>query len=234
MSSPGDPPATDEEPPLLGEQFAVELANSLYRSRHEHLDFLGTPTAVRSWFSLAEPAADLAVPRNISSELVRDLRSVRDAVRALLEHAAAAPGQARPPYGPEAASAVRTLEASARGACAHVVLVAAAGSGGTGWTLAHDGPPDDVLVAAVASRCILFLGGADIDEVRVCARPDCPMLFVRRHRARRFCHESCAHSLRQARYYRARTARTAPREAPPGPGPGRGRRGRPLTDTRPL
>ncbi|MDI6104788.1 ABATE domain-containing protein [Actinoplanes sp. NEAU-A12] len=209
MSGPVAQPAAKEELPLLGEEFAVEFANSLYRSPHEHLDFLATPPAVRSWFSLAQPAAGLTLPREVSAELARDLRSVRDAVRALLEHAAAVRGPARPPYGPETATAVQTLHASARRARAHLILEASAGSEGPGWTLSHEGPLPDVLVAATASRCILFLGGEDIGNVRICARPGCPMLFVRRHRARRYCHESCGHNLRQARYYRARTVRTA-------------------------
>jgi predicted RNA-binding Zn ribbon-like protein len=210
VSRPQDPAASHEMPPLLGEDFAVEFANSIYRSPYESLDFLETPAAVRSWFSQAQPAADLPLPQGITAELVRELRSVRDAVRTLLEHAAATPGSSGPPSGPEVASALETLHASARRACAHVALDTVR-SGGTGWTLVHDGVPHDVLIAGIASRCILFLGGADIDDVRACARPDCPMLFVRRHRARRFCHESCAHNLRQARYYRARTARTATR-----------------------
>ena len=213
MSSPDQAPGADEDPPLLGEPLAVELANSLYRSPHEHRDFLSTPTAVRYWFSVAEPAASLALPREITPELCKDLRNLRDAVRALLEHADRSHGPDRAPYGPAAAGAVEVLHASAHRASTHVVLGTGPGGGGTGggtgWTLAHDGTPDDVLVTAVASRCILFLGGPDREHVRVCARPDCPMLFVRRHRARRFCHESCAHSLRQARYYRTRTARTS-------------------------
>ncbi len=210
MSGPDQGPGADEDPPLLGEPLAVELANSLYLSRHERLDFLATPTAVRHWLSVAEPAAGLALPPDITPELCRDLRNVRDAVRAVLERAAEGPGPDRAPYGPVAAQAVEVLHASARRADTHVVLgTGSGGDGGSGWTLTHHGAPDDVLVAAVATRCILFLGGPHKELVRVCARPDCPMLFVRRHRARRFCHESCAHSLRQARYYRARTARTS-------------------------
>jgi predicted RNA-binding Zn ribbon-like protein len=202
-------PAADDDVPLLGEEFAVELANSLYLTPHESLDFLSTPAAVRCWFSLAEPASALVVPLEVTARLAKDLCGVRDAVRALLAHAAAAPGRDRPPHGPDAATAVETLHASARRAGAHVVLRTAHDGARTSWALEHTGRPEDVLVAAVASRCLLFLGGPHLDDVRVCARPDCPMLFVRRHRARRFCHESCAHSLRQARYYRARTTRAA-------------------------
>lgn len=200
-------PAADDDVPLLGEEFAVELANSPYRTPHESLDFLSTPAAVRNWFSLAEPASAFVVPPEVTAGFAKDLRGVRDAVRALLARAAAAAGRDRPPHGPDAASAVETLHASARRAGAHVVLRTAPDGAPTGWALEHTGRPEDVLVAAVASRCLLFLGGPDLSHVRVCARPDCPMLFVRRHGARRFCNESCAHSLRQARYYRARTSR---------------------------
>jgi predicted RNA-binding Zn ribbon-like protein len=131
---------------------------------------------------------------------------VRDAVRALLE-LAIGPGSAVDSAAGELA--VATLHTAARGAAAHVVLDLDADGRACGWTLRHDGSPQDVLTAELASRSILFLGGPDLGQVRRCARPGCSMLFVQRHRSRRFCHPSCAHGQRQARYYRAHR-RTAP------------------------
>jgi predicted RNA-binding Zn ribbon-like protein len=94
------------------------------------------------------------------------------------------------------------LHGAARRAPGHLVLDLDEQSGPV-WRLHHEGTADAVIVAAVASRCILFLGGEDAGRVRRCARPACPMLFVQHHRARRFCHDTCAHSVRQARYYRS-------------------------------
>ncbi|MFF5229693.1 CGNR zinc finger domain-containing protein [Dactylosporangium sp. NPDC000521] len=38
-----------------------------------------------------------------------------------------------------------------------------------------------------------------------CESPACCLFFVQHHPRRRYCHESCAHRDRQARYYRRRS-----------------------------
>jgi predicted RNA-binding Zn ribbon-like protein len=126
---------------------------------------------------------------------------VRDATRLLL-------GQAQ---------AVEVLHRASRRAAGHLALDVGH-DGASIWHLHHDGSDADVLVAAVASRCILFLGSDDVGRVRCCARAVCPMFFVQRHRARRFCHDSCAHTTRQARYYRSTVWPRRARPADPAAG----------------
>jgi predicted RNA-binding Zn ribbon-like protein len=70
----------------------------------------------------------------------------------------------------------------------------------------YSGGKFEVLVARLAAGAITFLAGTELELVRRCGHPDCQMFFVQQHHRRRFCHESCAHRARQARYYLARTA----------------------------
>jgi predicted RNA-binding Zn ribbon-like protein len=177
--------------PLIGEPFAVELANTDYRM-HD-VDFLADDL-VGAWWAHAGPPP-VSHQAEVALAAAEALRDVRDAIRLLLGRIA----DGLPPG--DAGAAVRTLNSAAGRAPAHPALEGA-DDGRLTWALHHRGRAADVLVAEVASRCILFLGGDDADRVRRCERAECPMLFVQRHRARRFCHESCAHSVRQARYYR--------------------------------
>jgi predicted RNA-binding Zn ribbon-like protein len=185
--------------PLLGETFAVELANSDHRTGHEERDFLAASDDIAAWFARAPAAAGIVVPAPLSPEVAAAVRGIRDATRLFLtetvdgHHAAAR------------ADAAELLHREARSAPGHLALDI---DGARTWRLHHEGDVDDVFRAAVACRCILFLGGDDADRVQRCARPACPMLFVRRHRARRFCEDTCAHSVRQARYYRRHTSAT--------------------------
>ena len=173
----------------------MELANTRYRSDRDDLDFLDDPAAVHRWFASAPSAADLAVPPGLGPATAARLRDVRDATRSLLTEMADGSSTL-----PEAAA--EELHQASRRAPAHLGLdLWTAGS--PSWVLHHDGAPEDVFVASVAARCILYLAGDDAGHVRRCARPACPLLFTQHHRARRFCSEHCAHSVRQARYYQA-------------------------------
>src|SRR4051794_37113545 len=157
--------------PLLGEAFAVELANSDHRSGHEERDFLAAPEGVAAWFAHAPAAADLVVPVPLAPEVAAAVRGIRDATRLLLSAAAdraADRAAAR-------ADAAELLHQEARRAAGHLALDV---GGAPAWRLHHEGDSDDVFRAAVACRAILFLGGDDVGRVRRCARPTCPMLFV--------------------------------------------------------
>ncbi|MFD1529769.1 ABATE domain-containing protein [Pseudonocardia aurantiaca] len=212
MDASRDPSPTVDELPLLGEVFAIELANSHYRGDHDDLDFLADADAVATWFAHAPAAAGVTVPRPLPTDAVAALRRVRDATRLLLGQAA------DDRRSPAAAGAAEVLHSASRRAAGHLALDVGH-DGAPAWHLHHDGSDTDVLVAATASRCILFLGGDDVGRVRRCARAGCPMFFVQRHRARRFCHDSCAHTTRQARYYRSMVRPRRARPADPASGP---------------
>ena len=123
------------------------------------------------------------------------VRDVRDATRLLLTELADEAPSRSPAAG-------EVLHDASRRAAAHLALDVSASP--PEWELRFDGTEADVLVASVAARCILFLGGGDAERVSRCARSACPLLYVRDHRSRRFCSEVCAHRVRQARYYRSR------------------------------
>jgi len=183
---------SESELPLIGQPFAVELANTHYVNGHADRDFLGDAEWIATWFAAVD--GDLAVPRPLPEPPAAALRAVRDATRQLLTELT----DGRRPLSAQAAA---VLHDASRSACAHLALDVAGEA--PRWDLHVDGPEADVLVATVAARSILFLGGEDARSVRRCARAACPLLFVQRHRARRFCSEYCSHSVRQARYYRA-------------------------------
>lgn len=185
----------------MGEPFAVELANTRYLGDRDDLDFLDDPAAVRRWFANAPAASDLEMPRRLPPATAATLRDIRDATRSLLTELADGSSVL-------SEAAAEELHRASRRAPAHLSLDVRA-AGRPSWELHHDGPPQDVFVASVAARCILLLASDDAGRVRRCARPGCPLLFAQHHRARRFCSEYCAHSVRQARYYRAtKRART--------------------------
>lgn len=190
---------TDDDLLLLGEPFAVELANTDRRTEREDDDVLAEPARCAAWFRRAPGAERMPLPAEFTPPLVARLRAVRDATRRLLLDAV----DGRPALADE--WAVEVLNGEAAQAPAHLVL--GLGADGPTWWVDHHGEPDDVLAAMTATRCILFLGGEESARVRRCARPGCPMLFVQRHRARRYCRESCAHAFRQARYVARRARR---------------------------
>lgn len=195
-----------EDMPLLGETFAVEFANSRYVGDEEELDLLAEPATAAAWFAAAEQARDLPCPGKVSPADLAALRRVRNATREILDEVADSGGQLAATSATWHAAA-EVLHAEASCCAAHLSLEAAA-DGRPVWRLHHRGTDSEVLRATAAGRCILFLGGEDVWRVRRCQRPACPMLFVQRHRARRFCHDGCAHSVRQARYYRRSRSRT--------------------------
>jgi predicted RNA-binding Zn ribbon-like protein len=180
-----------EDLPILGEPFAVELANSLYASHHEVTDFL-TDDVITAWFAHAPDAAGLSVPEPPDPASGTELRNVRDAVRTLLTD------RVEGRVGTASARAAQVLHQATQRASLHLALDL--DSAPPRWTLRFDGKGVDVWIAEVAARCILFVGGDDVARVRRCERRGCPMLFVQRHRSRRFCNQLCSHVVRQARY----------------------------------
>jgi predicted RNA-binding Zn ribbon-like protein len=173
------------ELPILGtEPLVVEFANTLYGDE----DFLGTAELAALWFTgvCAQPAQDTAAAR-----------ALRDSIRALFTATVSA---AAPP-----ATAIAHVNATAARAPTSPQLVRQpagaliAGSRGTATG-------DAALLGGLATACVQLLTDDRAQLLRRCEGPDCCLFFVQHHPRRRYCHESCAHRDRQARYYRRRTA----------------------------
>lgn len=180
--------------PLLGEPLAVELANTLYESPDETIDFLATSEWIVAWFDRAVATSPARLPRRLDRSQVDAVRAVRNAVHMALT-AVSNPGLPAP------VEAVSTLNRYCGAVPCRYQL-----------TWPQDRPPTahvtpsgrgfDAAIAFVSIECVAFIAGADLANVRRCDGPGCPMFFVQRHHKRRFCHDGCAHRARQARYYR--------------------------------
>jgi len=183
--------------PILGEPLPVELANTRYSHATGIIDFLESPALIASWFAYAPAAAaaGLALPRRITEAQCEAIRAVRDVTHSILSSVLASGGTI-------SSTDVTILNRFAARASSRPRL-AGDEAAGLRSTLVYTGSRFDVLVAQVAAECIAFFAGPGLTQVRRCAHPDCAMFFVQQHRTRRFCHESCAHRLRQARYYLA-------------------------------
>lgn len=177
--------------PIIGEPFAVEFANSLYQSENQQHEFLGNPGKVAVWFKNAPDAASLVLPPRLSVAHCSDLRHIRDATQRTLDEVIG-----RSSVG---GSAVAVLNKAARRSHSHLMLEWQPGALPVTST-SFLGSSIDAFLCAVSTRCITFLGSPEVGLVRRCERPGCPMMFVLNHHKRRFCHETCSHRYRQARY----------------------------------
>ena len=178
----------DVELPLLGtEPLVVEFANTLYGGQ----DFLGTTELATRWFTAAgaHPAHDTAAAK-----------ALRNSIHSLF---AATVTGATPP-----AAAIMHVNAVAAQAPTSPRMVWHS----TGALVADSrrgaaATADAALLGSLATDCIELLTGGRTRLLRRCEAPDCCLFFVQHHPRRRYCHESCAHRDRQARYYRRRAAR---------------------------
>lgn len=182
--------------PLLDEPLPVELANTWYASGDTVVDFLGTPALVSLWFETASVASDLVLPAPVTEADAAAIRGLRDAVRALV--AALAAG------APPPADAIDAVNRCAARSPSGPRLVCSP-DGELRTERVHAGTARDVLLGRVAARTIDFVVGGAVSRLERCAGPGCGMLYVREHHRRRWCHESCGHRARQARYYRRKT-----------------------------
>jgi predicted RNA-binding Zn ribbon-like protein len=169
----------DDDLPILGsEPLVVEFANTLYGDD----DFLADP-----WFAAvgARPPRDSAAARTL-----------RDNVHALFT--ATVTGTSPP------AAAITEINTAAARAPTYPQLSRQPG-GAFGAERRGDATGDAALLGDLATACIELLTGDRAELLRRCRSPDCCLFFVQHHPRRRYCHESCAHRDRQARYYRRRT-----------------------------
>jgi predicted RNA-binding Zn ribbon-like protein len=184
----GAPEPADAALPLLGESVALDAVNSRYGVEPDVVDFLDEQWVDR-WIEGLDAAHRLGVGA-IGRDDVRRLRAVRDAARTIV---LAALDGARP-----ARRAVDVLNEEARRAPT-VPLLRWTSTGPT-RDPQPTGTPGAPLPARLAIATIELVTGPDVERVRRCARPGCSMLFIQDHGHRRFCHPSCSHVMRQARY----------------------------------
>lgn len=189
--------------PLLNEPLPVELANSWYAGEDgEAIDFLGTPALVQLWFATASVAAHLELPTPLGEAHAADIRGLRDVIRALLEALLA--GSA--PSGDTTDLANRyAARAPSRPVLRWTPL-------GFHTERVHAGTLIDALVTQIATAAIDFVVGSSVSRLRRCAGLGCGMFYVQDHHLRRWCHPSCGHRARQARYFHRKNHPLPPSE----------------------
>jgi predicted RNA-binding Zn ribbon-like protein len=181
---------TAPEFPILGtEPIAVEFANTRYDDGRT--DFLRTARLVDQWF--AAIADDTAAPARHAAAEAAAARALRDHVHALF--AAAAAGDV-----PEPAAVAGVNRCAAASPPALALDWARDGTRRARWTETATGAA--AALARIATNAVELLTTPDAGTLARCTGPGCSMLFVRTHARRRFCHSSCGHRDRQARYYR--------------------------------
>jgi predicted RNA-binding Zn ribbon-like protein len=181
--------------PILGEPFAVEFANTLYRVGDDVNDFLAEPDRATAWFAHAPDARNHVPPASLTDAILANVREIRNATHALCTYVTR-----HSPADPHPASAVAVLNRYASRVANHVELAWPDAAKPTA-TVVHHGDPDDVLLAQIANATISFMVGPDRVHLRQCATPVCELFFVPRHHRRNFCSEPCSQRTRQARYY---------------------------------
>ncbi len=182
----------EAEFPILGtEPIVVEFTNTLYGAdRH---DFLSTAASINHWFAQMSPSlASAEVFCRTAAESDR-VRRLRDHVHKLFDAATTGAVPAS-----EAVAVVNDFAAAAPPA-----LTLAWSSDGTrraDWVGTAAGI--SAVLAKMATTAVELLTTPAMGEITRCSGPGCTLLFVRTHARRRFCHPSCGHRDRQARYYR--------------------------------
>lgn len=179
--------------PLLGEPEAIELANTLYGSGADQIDFLGELPWAQLW--LAHALKPSLAPSSVTVEELQDLRELRDSVVVLLD----ALRERRQP----AVEGIATVNRHAAKGGAHAELVWSPGSPPSA-RVRFLGDPMARVLAALATSCIELCVSARPGTIRRCEGPGCSLLFVQHDRRRRFCHEGCSHRARQRKYARSR------------------------------
>ena len=177
----------------LGEPLAIDFANTVMVVREgEEMDLIGDLDGIGRWLDAeAERLGELSV----APDRIGEIRSLRDAVRALLTAVAeqrSAPGWA-------------VDEINAASAAAPVAPRLELGSAGS-LRSAQDGRDGDPISAAgglLARQAIALVTGPDHDRLGICRAPSCGMFFVG---ARRWCCAACGNRARAARHYRRHAA----------------------------
>jgi predicted RNA-binding Zn ribbon-like protein len=181
----------DQEFPFLGtEPIAVEFANTVYGIGANTVDFFRTADLIEQWFALV-PAVSLT-PSELGHHAAR-IRALRDAIRIVLSAAAdgRVPDQAAVHAVNSAAAAAPTIS--------HMDWDSGCGPTARRLDITVGSTP---VLGHIATCCIELVTDPRAGIVRRCEGPDCSLLFIRQHHRRRFCHSSCGHRDRQARYYR--------------------------------
>jgi predicted RNA-binding Zn ribbon-like protein len=183
---------TSYQGPLRHEPPALELHNTLYALRGEHMDGLETPEGLSAWLdALGDrlPAAARDADPARRPDFVALRTAVRDVLHAALE-------RKLPPAG-----ALEAVNAAAARAPVSPRAVVDAKGRLKGEVRHHTADATDVALATFAADAIELLTGPGRKELRACGAPGCVLMFLKDHPRRTWCSSTCGNRARQARHY---------------------------------
>ncbi len=190
--------------PLLGQQVAVDLVNTLWVHSGRRIDALDSVDVADRWLravgtrplgdggTLLQAVGDETALRVREEEFRGALQELRDRVRALLTSAA----ETRAPE-PANLYALSRLAAAAPSR-----LIA-----GPGDDLRPDvqrrrsGNPPSIVLAALAEDALIMAASPDTGTIQACGSAGCLGLYVQDDPRRRYCSPGCATRARVARHY---------------------------------
>jgi predicted RNA-binding Zn ribbon-like protein len=191
--------------PLLGQQVAVDLVNTLWVHSGRRFDALDSVAVADRWLitvgshplsdggTLLQAVGEETALRVRDEEFRAALADLRDRVRALLTAAAEA-------RAPEAAN----LYAMSRiAAAAPSRLIAGPGPDGLRPDVQRRraGPAPSIVLAALAEDALIMAADPATGTLLTCGSDGCLGLFVQDDPRRRYCSPGCANRARVARHY---------------------------------
>jgi predicted RNA-binding Zn ribbon-like protein len=201
--------------PLLGQQVAVDLANTVWVHSGRTVDALSSIAVADRWLAavatnplgdggtLLQAVGDETALRVRDEEFRAALQELRDRVRALLS--AAAEGRA-----PQAAN-LYALSRIAAAAPSRLI----AGPGTTDIRpdvqRRRAGSTASIVLAALAEDALIMAADPNTGTIQSCGSDGCLGLYVRDDPRRRYCSPGCANRARVARHYDRSKASTSRR-----------------------
>jgi predicted RNA-binding Zn ribbon-like protein len=173
----------------LGDDLAIDLANTVRRRRDREVDLLDGPGALRAW--LGHEAGRVPVPATVDDAAVARFRALRDDALAVLRAAA--------DDGPLPAAGAAGVNAIARARPAVRLLGDRAGA--TTTVVLPAGDALDELLAVLAAAVIDLVARPAAGGVALCDAPSCGQLFLRGRADQRWCGPACGLRARAARHH---------------------------------
>jgi predicted RNA-binding Zn ribbon-like protein len=199
--------------PLLGQQVAIDLVNTLWVHAARQVDALDSVEVADRWLlaegsnplgdggTLLQAVGDETALRVRDEEFRAALQELRDRVRALLD--SVAHGAAPPPPHLYALSRIAAAAPSR--------LIAGPGTPDIRPDVQRrrTGAPASIVLAALAEDALILAADQAAGTVLSCGSDGCLGLFVQDDPRRRYCSPGCANRARVARHYERTKATTS-------------------------
>jgi predicted RNA-binding Zn ribbon-like protein len=173
----------------LGDDLALDLANTVRRRRDREVDLLDGPAALRAW--LDREAGRVPAPDTVDGAALERFRALRDDALAVLRAAGR--------DAPLPAGAAAGVNAIARARPAVRLLGDRAGT--TSTVVLHASDALDELLAVLAAAVVDLVARPGAGGIALCDAPSCGQLFLRGRADQLWCGPACGLRARAARHH---------------------------------